>query len=315
MSNGLCHLQGQRGFVLSRASCTDRSWDSCGSYKYCSEQFLLPMSLFDLFWSNISVPYNKKSGFPIVAAHYNGSKTEHCCGTASWDNKTKKTDCGSFKSVSVPSGTAIPGVAGLAMNSSSSPVPSSTATPVPSDSGSNGSNGSNTSRETAIGVGVGVPLGLIALASIAWALWERRSRLHAALNVPPTYVTQPSPGTVYQLSADDRPAELGSSVVSELANSAQHKSHGGSVRWFLPGSSAYLYEWRRSKCSRHVISHILTPTYNYLPERGGSLVTTVNNKWARLQGAAHHLNCLHASTGRVQTSYTYANTINYTYLL
>lgn len=39
MSNGLCYLQGKRGFVLSRASCTDRSWEACGSFTYCSEPF------------------------------------------------------------------------------------------------------------------------------------------------------------------------------------------------------------------------------------------------------------------------------------
>jgi hypothetical protein len=41
MSNGLCYLQGKRGFVLSRASCTDRSWNSCGSYTYCSKWKIL----------------------------------------------------------------------------------------------------------------------------------------------------------------------------------------------------------------------------------------------------------------------------------
>lgn len=38
----------------------------------------------------------------------------------------------------------------------------------------------NTSREVAIGAGVGVPLGAIALLSIGWALWERKERRRVA---------------------------------------------------------------------------------------------------------------------------------------
>lgn len=44
---------------------------------------------------------------------------------------------------------------------------------TPSDSTAN-SNSSN--REVAIGAGVGVPLGVIAAAAIAWGLWERMQR-------------------------------------------------------------------------------------------------------------------------------------------
>lgn len=38
----------------------------------------------------------------------------------------------------------------------------------------------NTSKETAIGVGVGVPLGVIAIAAVAWAFWERAQRKKVA---------------------------------------------------------------------------------------------------------------------------------------
>ncbi|KAJ5688619.1 hypothetical protein N7462_003011 [Penicillium macrosclerotiorum] len=37
MSNGLCYMQRNSGLALSRASCTDQSWDSCDDYKYCCE--------------------------------------------------------------------------------------------------------------------------------------------------------------------------------------------------------------------------------------------------------------------------------------
>ncbi|GAB1193481.1 hypothetical protein APSETT444_002699 [Aspergillus pseudonomiae] len=69
----------------------------------------------------------------------------------------------------VTSGEIIPDVAGLsglvrASNSSSS-APNNTKTCV-----------QDSSRETAIGAGVGVPLGIIALGCMAWAVWERRAR-------------------------------------------------------------------------------------------------------------------------------------------
>ncbi|KAJ5306932.1 hypothetical protein N7508_005947 [Penicillium antarcticum] len=206
MSNGLCYLQGKRGFVLSRASCTDRSWNSCGSYTYC-------------------MPYNKGSGFPIVSAQYNGSSTIHCCGTANWEDGT--VNCGNFKSVEVPHGTAIAGVAGLSAASSvtatSSPG-SSTSAPT-STSNPTSDSGSNAKREAAIGAGVGVPLGVIALASIAWALWERRARVKA-LSQPisaPAPMNQPF---FHQPGTPRPPVELGASDVSELGNGETPKPPG-----------------------------------------------------------------------------------------
>jgi hypothetical protein len=38
----------------------------------------------------------------------------------------------------------------------------------------------NVNKEIAIGAGVGVPLAVIALASIGWAFWERRKRKRAS---------------------------------------------------------------------------------------------------------------------------------------
>lgn len=44
MSNGLCYLQENGGFALSRASCTDSSWNAEGCYQYCCE-YLITHSL------------------------------------------------------------------------------------------------------------------------------------------------------------------------------------------------------------------------------------------------------------------------------
>jgi hypothetical protein len=167
------------------------------------------------------VPYNKKSGFPIVAAQYNGSKTSYCCGTASWNNQTNKIDCGNFESVSIPSGTAIPGVAGLSVKSPATESATNTTTP----GSSNGGSSSNTSREAAIGAGVGVPLGVIAVASIIWALWERRTRLKAISTPLPMPVAESAVGTFHQPGTPQRFVELGAAHVSEIATSDRPKSH------------------------------------------------------------------------------------------
>jgi hypothetical protein len=169
------------------------------------------------------VPYNKGSGFPIVAAQYNGSSTIHCCGTANWENGT--VNCGNFKSVDVPHGTAIPGVAGLSAASATATSSPGSSTSTPTSTSNPASGGSNSNREAAVGAGVGVPLGVIALASIAWALWERRARFTAlsqTANVPAS-MNQP---VFYQPGAPRPPVELGASDVSELGNGELPKPPG-----------------------------------------------------------------------------------------
>ncbi|GAD97683.1 hypothetical protein AOR_1_1136194 [Paecilomyces variotii No. 5] len=173
MSNGLCYLQHDGGFALSRASCTDRTWNGDGCYQYC--------------WK-----INPSSGFPIVAAAYNGSSTTYCCGTASYENG--EVTCG-FGTASVPAGTAIPGVAALAVSSSTASPASNTSSNSSSFgncSNSRADSSDCSSHDTAIGAGVGVPLGAIAIASLAWAFWERRGRLKAAAQGPGMSASGPS---------------------------------------------------------------------------------------------------------------------------
>ncbi|KAL4805296.1 hypothetical protein BDV18DRAFT_160957 [Aspergillus unguis] len=79
----------------------------------------------------------------------------------------------------VPDAEALPGVAVLG-NVTSFDAPNSTNSnttctlPSPSSDAATCSGSNGSCHETAIGAGVGVPLGVIALASVAWALWERR---------------------------------------------------------------------------------------------------------------------------------------------
>jgi hypothetical protein len=170
------------------------------------------------------VPYNKNSGFPIVAAQYNGSSTIHCCGTANWEDG--KVNCGNFKSVEVPTGTAIAGVAGLSAQSSAAATSSGASMSTPTSSTSPTSDsGSNTKREIAIGAGVGVPLGVIALASLAWAFWERRTRFKALAQ--PTNMLAPMNQPFFHQPGTPRPpVELDAYDVSELGSEGNPKPIG-----------------------------------------------------------------------------------------
>lgn len=124
-------------------------------------------------WLSI-VDYGQDSGFPIVAGDFDGTKTVHCCGQASYDNGTVTCP---LESVSVPVGTAIQGAAALAASSTGTSDSS-----CPSGAGSDSrANHSSSSRETAIAAGIAVPLGVIAIASLIWAFWERQTRVKSLL--------------------------------------------------------------------------------------------------------------------------------------
>jgi hypothetical protein len=75
----------------------------------------------------------------------------------------------------------------------------------------------------AIGVGIGVPLAIIALASIAWALWERRQCKYARLESMPATGAQATGQYQHQYPPNgvdqSHPAELATrqtKLVSEL---------------------------------------------------------------------------------------------------
>ncbi|GMG45775.1 unnamed protein product [Aspergillus oryzae var. brunneus] len=155
MSNGLCYLQGSHGMSLSRGSSST----------------------------------NRNNGFPVVNVGFSGSSSKYCCGSVTV--KDGSTTCSSEGDpFTITMGTAIPGVAALAVNNSDSDSGSG------SGSGSDSNNNSTCddadyklkekaldNHDVAIGVGVGVPLGVIAIASIAWALYERRQRRSAVRGV------------------------------------------------------------------------------------------------------------------------------------
>ncbi|KNG80252.1 hypothetical protein ANOM_010974, partial [Aspergillus nomiae NRRL 13137] len=152
MSNGLCYLQGSHGMVLSRGSCTDKSWGA-RCFAPCSST-------------------KRNNGFPVVNVGFSGSDSQYCCGSVTV--KDGKTTCSSEGDpFTITMGTAIPGVAALAVNNSDSGSGSGSGS---SDDDTNSSTCDDQrlkekaldNHDVAIGVGVGVPLGLIAVAAVAW---------------------------------------------------------------------------------------------------------------------------------------------------
>ncbi|KAL5002766.1 hypothetical protein BDV10DRAFT_84537 [Aspergillus recurvatus] len=166
MSNGLCYQQGNRGMVLSRGSCTNRSWEE-GCYAPCSQ-------------------YNRGTGMTIVNVSF-GDEPEYCCGSVhtqrdAGDGDDSESSCEFGDPFTIPAGAAIPGVAGL--SSTESPHSDDedgdeddhTADSSDSSPYSNSQPPSRMTTPLAIALGVGIPLGLILMGFILWAVWERRRR-------------------------------------------------------------------------------------------------------------------------------------------
>lgn len=136
-----------------------------------------------------------------------------------------------MKSVSVPYGTAIPGVAALAVSSTNSSNSSC------SSSSTSSGNKSSSSRETAIGAGVGVPLGVIAIASLIWAFWERRGRINALAQAQAAGSHHQGTGGPYrQMAYRSAPVELqapelelsGSAAATEMGSEGHNKATSSS---------------------------------------------------------------------------------------
>lgn len=176
------------------------------------------LSVHSMLTIAITADTNRQSGYPIVNMGYDTTNAKYCCGSVV-DNGCQVGD-----PFTIENGAVIPGVAALAGYSNSSSITNTTCSNSSSmATSSNSSSITNTScptenrsspssHDVAIGAGVGVPLGIIALASIAWALWERRQCKHARLESAPAAGAQAigqhqypyPPHSVYQT----HPAEL-----------------------------------------------------------------------------------------------------------
>lgn len=163
LTNGLC-MDVAQPYSLARSSCSDQTWTSSNCPNYC-----LQSSTFN------------GSGCSVVLYTYLDGVAEYCCNNIiSEDNSA--VCAGNYSRFQVEDASVIAGYAFLANYTLTNTTSNST--------NSSSSSNSSSNHDAAIGAGVGVPLGVIALASIAWALWERR-KLHrlragsvASSNVP-----------------------------------------------------------------------------------------------------------------------------------
>ncbi|RDW76290.1 uncharacterized protein DSM5745_06282 [Aspergillus mulundensis] len=172
LSNGLC-MGIVQPFGLSRGSCTDPSFeiDEC---------------------TNACTNIQRNGGCAIIPYNNTEEGVYYCCNSIVNNSTGPRPSCAwDTDPFTLQSATIIPGAALLenyAQVSDSDTTNTSTAEQNKTvdclNAGTNTS--SSNSKEVAIGAGVGVPLGVLALAGIAWALYERRQRLQSASMVSST---------------------------------------------------------------------------------------------------------------------------------
>ncbi|EYE93381.1 uncharacterized protein EURHEDRAFT_434047, partial [Aspergillus ruber CBS 135680] len=137
MTNGLCvNVGSDQPYGFSRAACTDKSWGSSCPQECVEKE-------------------DGKAGCAILTFEAGGNATTYCCNAIT--SKNGSAACANDEDpFTITSGTAISGRAYLSNL-------------VAKDSGNN-------NREVAIGAGVGVPLGVLFLTALGWALYERKKR-------------------------------------------------------------------------------------------------------------------------------------------
>ncbi|KAF7591724.1 hypothetical protein BBP40_001168 [Aspergillus hancockii] len=149
LTNNLC-LDVIQPFGLSRGSCTDIAWRHPNCTDKCQD-------------------VQESSSCSLVLYNNTNNNNEYCCNSIVNDPAGTFPKCdGGKPTFTVYNAQIKQGVALLANNQPSNST---------SDRSSSGNNG--TSHDVAIGAGVGVPLGVIALGSIVWAALERKKRLNA----------------------------------------------------------------------------------------------------------------------------------------
>ncbi|ODM23749.1 hypothetical protein SI65_01338 [Aspergillus cristatus] len=143
---------------MSRGACTDSSWGvDCPSQCAGSSDY-------------------PDAGCAIVLYRANGTQADYCCNAIVNDG----TDAGCSNGqtpFTIPDGKVIIGRALLSNSSTTSKVNATCASPTATVSPSS----SNNKRDVAIGAGVGVPLGVLLLTALGWALFERKRR-YAMMN-------------------------------------------------------------------------------------------------------------------------------------
>lgn len=124
---------------------------------------------------------NIDGGVPLSLYHYNKKNaSQYCCGTAALTSGDLGCQLGGGPFTIEPA-DAIWGKGFL--NSESA-----TGDPNQTES-TNGGTGRATT--VAVGAGIGVPLGLLSIVMLSWALWERKRRRDEAARLRPTPAATP----------------------------------------------------------------------------------------------------------------------------
>ncbi|KAH8692201.1 hypothetical protein BGW36DRAFT_464744 [Talaromyces proteolyticus] len=175
LSTGFCLSIEQQPYALSRKSCTDKNWGvNCPNY--CLQE-----SSYNLTWVS------------VVLYSFLENVSQYCCNNIV-DSGGSAVCLNNLPTFTMPNAEIVPDtnlLAGYAKDNSSSTATNNTESscnatisassmPPQNSSAAADRNSNSSDHGVAIGAGVGIPLGLIALASIGWALRERR-RFHAAV--------------------------------------------------------------------------------------------------------------------------------------
>ncbi|KAE8151643.1 hypothetical protein BDV25DRAFT_138669 [Aspergillus avenaceus] len=157
LSNGLCMNINHQPYLLSRGGCTNQNWDQ-GCPEYCSK-------------------INPRGGTSIINLVFEDDTITYCCGTpVGTDNGTGTVCPDDQDAFTIADGTPLAGYAMLANVSSLSATNTSsgeTGNCTATNTAEAGAAGAGSCHEAAVGAGVGVPLGLLALGAVAWAVFER----------------------------------------------------------------------------------------------------------------------------------------------
>ncbi|KAB8264306.1 hypothetical protein BDV32DRAFT_145554 [Aspergillus pseudonomiae] len=171
LDNGLCLNVGHQPYVLSRGACTNDKWNGC---------------------SPICTKATPSMGASITNVGFSSGKATYCCGSPRTNGSTviclaSESDNNSDVPFSIQDGNPILS-AGMLQNITTLDATNSSSS---SDSNSNSNSSTATpatcpsSHDTAIGAGVGVPLGVIAILLLIWALFERRRAGRALQQMQP----------------------------------------------------------------------------------------------------------------------------------
>ncbi|WEW56416.1 hypothetical protein PRK78_001859 [Emydomyces testavorans] len=161
LSNGVCMNVGHQPYTISRGSCTGRDWKSDKCPSVCRG----PRD-------------NPGGGASILDIGSSERSAKYCCNGVIRNGSSVRCANGDDP-FPLQDGEILLGYAALSnvvstMSATASRTPPARTGPPPFPGNRNNRPPSSGPNSVAIGVGVGVPLGVIALAAIGWVIYERR---------------------------------------------------------------------------------------------------------------------------------------------